>query len=46
MMTMMVEAIVVAFCVGGAVGALVAMQLQLGVKHSEAKIDKHQRFSK
>ena len=45
-MTMMVEAIVVAFCVGGAVGALVAMQLQLGVKHSESKANHNQHPSK
>jgi len=40
MMNIMVEAIVIAFCIGGAVGAMVAMQLQLGAhKHSTIKID-------
>ena len=38
---MLVEAVIVSFCVGGAIGAVIAMQLQLHVaKKAEAPTDR------
>jgi hypothetical protein len=38
MMSMLLEAVVLAFCVGGAVGAVITMQLQPGLKRAEVKV--------
>ncbi len=37
MMNLIVEAVVISFCVGGAVGAVITMQLQPGLKKAEVK---------
>jgi hypothetical protein len=45
MMSMIIEAIVVAFCIGGALGALAAMQLQNNAKQVEVRVQR-QRYPK
>lgn len=37
MMNLLVEAVVVAFCVGGAVGVAIALHLQPALKRAEVK---------
>jgi len=43
MMSMLLEAVVLAFCVGGAVGAVITMQLQPGMKRAEVKVETRPR---
>ena len=46
MMNLIVEAVVISFCVGGAIGAVITMQLiQPGLKKAESKAQP-QRYSK
>lgn len=43
MTSMLVEAVVVAFCVGGSIGAIVAMQLQNPARKAAAVSNDHTR---